>query len=211
MTGDIVQFELTDQDRQLMDSLQATTTSSKAADDDFGDVIVKKPWGYEYLAFDNGEVAIWMLQIARKRATSKHCHPNKHTSLVVISGDVVCSGIDRSCSLSDLQGVEIHKGAFHSTETVSELSIFPSCESGAWVLEIESPVDKGDLVRAADDYGRQGKAYEGKSEMVPYSSEWLQLEAPARARPSPLSAMVVTFTYSTATSTGHSLLVTRAS
>lgn len=182
MTGDIVQFELTDEDRRLMASLPIADDAATPSDDDFDDVIVKKPWGYEYLAFDNGEVAIWMLQIARKRRTSKHCHPNKHTSLVVISGDVVCSGIDRSCSLSDLQGVEIHKGAFHSTETACELSIYPSCESGSWVLEIESPVDKNDLVRAADSYGRQGKSYEGKSEMVPYSSEWLQLQAPEQGK-----------------------------
>jgi len=178
MPAEIIQFEFTDRDQQLLDALDGADSSPKPVNDDYGDVIVKKPWGYEYRVFDNGQVAIWMLQIARKRKTSKHCHPNKHTSLVVVSGDVVCSGLDEACELSDLQAVEIHKGAFHITETVSELSIYPPCESGSWVLEIESPVDKGDLVRAADSYGRQGKSYEGKSEMVPYSSEWLQLEEP---------------------------------
>ena len=36
---------------------------------DYRNVIVKKPWGYEYLVFENEHVAIWMLQIVRKRRT----------------------------------------------------------------------------------------------------------------------------------------------
>jgi len=36
---------------------------------DYSNVIVKKPWGYEYLVFKNDFVAIWMLQIVRKRKT----------------------------------------------------------------------------------------------------------------------------------------------
>ena len=34
---------------------------------DYSKVIVKKPWGYEYLVFENEFVAIWMLHIVRKR------------------------------------------------------------------------------------------------------------------------------------------------
>ena len=49
---------------------------------DYSKVIVKKPWGYEYLVFENEFVAIWMLHIVRKRKTSMHCHPQKRTSLI---------------------------------------------------------------------------------------------------------------------------------
>ena len=34
---------------------------------DYSNVIVTKPWGYEYLVFENEFVAIWMLHIVRKR------------------------------------------------------------------------------------------------------------------------------------------------
>ena len=44
---------------------------------DYSNVIVKKPWGYEYLVFKNDWVAIWLLHIVRKRKTSMHFHPNK--------------------------------------------------------------------------------------------------------------------------------------
>ena len=47
---------------------------------DYSKVIVKKPWGYEYLVFENEFVAIWMLHIVRKRKTSMHCHQKKRTS-----------------------------------------------------------------------------------------------------------------------------------
>lgn len=43
----------------------------------YHNAIVKKPWGYEYLAFENEFVAIWILHIVPKRKTSMHCHPRK--------------------------------------------------------------------------------------------------------------------------------------
>ena len=60
----------------------------------YSDVIVKKPWGYEYLIFENDFVAIWMLQIIRKRRTSMHCHPNKKTGLVLLSGNATTCNLE---------------------------------------------------------------------------------------------------------------------
>ena len=34
-------------------------------DKDYSGVVVNKPWGYEYLMFQNHEVAIWMLYIKK--------------------------------------------------------------------------------------------------------------------------------------------------
>jgi hypothetical protein len=44
---------------------------------DYSQFIVTKPWGYEFLVFENEQVAIWMLHLVRHRKTSVHCHPNK--------------------------------------------------------------------------------------------------------------------------------------
>lgn len=112
---------------------------------DYSGIIVKKPWGYEYLAFQNETMAVWMLHIVRKRGTSMHCHPRKQTKLILLSGNAKFSWIPvskffmetkRLCSLDT---VEIEPGEYHSTEADSSLTIDPISEDGIWVMEIESP------------------------------------------------------------------------
>ncbi|MBP8909972.1 MAG: thiamine pyrophosphate-binding protein [Phycisphaerae bacterium] len=144
----------------------------------YEDVIVKKPWGYEYLVFENEHVAIWMLQIVRKRRTSMHCHPRKRTGLILLSGDAKLHHLEGSISLSRMGVVNIEAGAFHSTEAASDLPIEPVSENGIWVMEIESPPLKEDLCRMSDAYGRAGATYEGFDHMVPHPTEILSLREP---------------------------------
>jgi len=147
---------------------------------DFDNVIVKKPWGYEYLVFQNESVAIWMLHIARKRKTSMHSHAKKNTSLVLLSGSTVCSHLDGEIKLGPLDAALIQKGAFHSTEASSTVSIQPQSEDGVWVMEIESPPSKTDLIRIKDEYGREKTSYEGEEHMVFEPAECLKLQTPAK-------------------------------
>lgn len=144
----------------------------------YEDVIVKKPWGYEYLVFENEHVAIWMLQIVRKRKTSMHCHPRKRTGLILLSGDARFHHLEGSISLGRMGVVNIDAGAFHSTEAASVLPIDPVSENGIWVMEIESPPLKEDLCRMSDAYGRAGATYEGADHMVPHPTELLRLQEP---------------------------------
>ncbi|MEN6576880.1 MAG: thiamine pyrophosphate-binding protein [Phycisphaerales bacterium] len=141
----------------------------------YEDVIVKKPWGYEYLVFENDHVAIWMLQIVRKRKTSMHCHPRKRTGLILLSGDAEFHHLDGSIPLGRLSAVNIDAGTFHSTEAASSLPIDPISENGIWVMEIESPPLKEDLCRMSDTYGRAGATYEGADHMIPQPREILRL------------------------------------
>ena len=113
---------------------------------------IEKPWGYEYLIFSNDEIAVWILYLKPGTQTSMHCHPSKKTSLVVLEGKVNCSTITERLDRSAGQGLLIDKGAFHQTTTISE--------TGAFVMEIETPVNKRDLVRLKDKYGREGQGYE---------------------------------------------------
>jgi acetolactate synthase I/II/III large subunit len=133
---------------------------------DYSRVIVKKPWGYEYMVFENEFVAIWMLHIVRKRKTSMHSHPQKRTSLIVLAGNATCYHLEGEERLNPIDGILIEEGVFHLTEASSELPIDPQSENGIWVMEIESPPNKADLIRMKDEYGRSGKAYEGKENMV---------------------------------------------
>lgn len=134
---------------------------------DYNNFIVKKPWGYEYLAFENEHIAIWILHISRTKKTSTHAHPNKSTALMLLHGETVkVSSLENEYLLKESDCVMISPSAFHCTETISAIKNQPFSENGVWVMEIESPVDKSDLVRLQDEYGRAGSAYEGKSKMV---------------------------------------------
>ena len=145
---------------------------------DYGKVIVKKPWGYEYLSFENEHVAIWILHIVRKRKTSMHCHPRKKTGLILLSGQAACRDLRGEHHLNRMDAVNIDAGAFHSTEAFSPADLNPVSENGIWVMEIESPPFKKDLCRLNDAYGRAGKSYEGSRDMVFEPQPTLTLASP---------------------------------
>ena len=130
--------------------------------------IVKKPWGYEYLAYENENVGLWFLYIAHNQSTSMHCHPKKTTGLVVLDGEAEVSFLADKRQLQSLDKVMIRRGLFHSTKATSE--------QGALIFEIETPVDKQDLVRLNDQYGRVAKPYEDDTfeELKDEKCLWIQ-------------------------------------
>jgi quercetin dioxygenase-like cupin family protein len=120
------------------------------------DHAVKKPWGREYLAYHNEEVAIWVLEIMKDAATSLHCHPSKNTALIVLRGEVELSLIRGAPKrFTSLDKINIFRGRFHRTRAVSD---------GVVLLEVEAPDDKHDLVRLEDDYFRLGIPIEEATE-----------------------------------------------
>ena len=142
----------TKRDREICENLRVNPQDIQDDHYDYSKVVVKKPWGYEYLIFENESVAVWVLYLKNDALTSMHCHPCKKTSLIVLQGKVVCSSLTNNFERSVGEGLLIDKGAFHQTRSASE--------SGAFIMEIESPVNKRDLVRLKDEYGREGKGYE---------------------------------------------------
>ena len=130
-------------------------------------VIVQKPWGYEYLAYENEQVALWVLHIKKGHSTSMHCHPNKTTGLIVVSGSVEMKFIADSKRLDAPAKQMIRRGLFHQTCALSDDVI---------VFEIETPVDKNDLVRLVDTYGRARQGYENSDFELPKTEECLWLD-----------------------------------
>ena len=119
-------------------------------DDAFSDylgVIVDKPWGYEYLMFQNELVGVWYLHIRQGERTSMHCHPRKKTSLILLEGEGELSFLNDTMKLKPLSRTIIRPGLFHSTQAFSP--------KGIAMIEIETPPDKGNLVRLEDEYGRE--------------------------------------------------------
>lgn len=133
--------------------------------------IVKKPWGYEYLVYENEKVALWCLNIDKDQRTSMHCHPNKTTGLMVLSGLAEVSFLSDKLLVPSSEKVMIRKGLFHSTRAVNEnLQLF----------EIETPVDKHDLVRLEDNYGRTGQPYEDSTKEEPKLSKCVWIVDPEK-------------------------------
>jgi mannose-6-phosphate isomerase-like protein (cupin superfamily) len=130
--------------------------------------VVKKPWGYEYLAYKNEHAAVWFLYIKYNHATSLHCHPNKTTGLILLDGQAETSFLNNTNKLNPTNKVMIRKGLFHSTKATNE--------RGAWIFEIETPVDKQDLVRFKDSYGREGKPYEDETFEIPKAEDCLWIK-----------------------------------
>jgi len=124
----------------------------KGREVNFDNIIVTKPWGSEYLCYRNNDVAIWLLEITNGHKTSMHCHPMKNTGFVVLEGHAELSFLRNSIPLNGLDKIHICKSRFHSTAAITDCKI----------LEIETPEDKYDLVRLDDEYGREGKSYEGE-------------------------------------------------
>jgi len=131
--------------------------------------IVKKPWGYEYLAYENDDVGLWFLNIKKDQSTSMHCHPTKTTGLVILDGIAELSFLNDKRIIQGLDKVMIRRGLFHQTKALSDEVL---------LLEIETPKDKHDLVRLSDKYGRQSKPYEDDSFEYPKQSDCLWIEEP---------------------------------
>src|SRR3990167_8164257 len=119
----------------------------------YKDVIVIKPWGYEYVFYENEFVAVWCLHINKGEATSLHCHPNKKTGLILLSGEAELSFLNDTVPMKPLSRHILRPGLFHSTKAISD---------GVILLEIETPPNKEDIVRFDDKYGRKFKPIESK-------------------------------------------------
>jgi len=130
--------------------------------------IVQKPWGYEYLVYENSNVALWFLFISHNQQTSFHAHPNKTTGLIILDGKAKITFFDNEIQAAKLEKVSIRKGFFHSTKSTSQ--------NGTFLFEIETPNDKLDLVRLRDNYGREGKPYEDSSYEFPKKNDCLSIE-----------------------------------
>ena len=136
--------------------------------------IVYKPWGYEYVIYrDSNRLAITYVKINSGHKTSLHCHPQKKTGFIILDGKALVQiGIYK-------KNVQYHKsvsrlvlrpGLFHSIKAVSK--------HGVSALEFETPFKKNDLVRFEDEYGREGKHYEGKKFTKKLNSNFVKFKKP---------------------------------
>lgn len=122
----------------------------------YDNFIIKKPWGKEYVIYRNKkEIAVTILFIKYKKSTSLHCHPKKKTGFVLLDGKAkIQLGLYNSGQkvFNRHSKLMIRNGLFHKTSSLSK--------EGLIALEFETPVDKNDLVRFSDSFGRKKLPYE---------------------------------------------------
>ena len=118
--------------------------------------IVNKPWGEEYNIFRNKKkIAITYLKIKKGKSTSLHCHPNKKTGFLILSGIAkVQLGIYKKNTFTykPMSILVLRAGLFHKIRSSNKHDLY--------ALEVENPYLKKDLIRMEDNYGRKGKNYE---------------------------------------------------
>ena len=124
---------------------------------------VIKPWGSEYKIYSNSISSTKLLRLDHNKSTSLHCHPIKKTGLVLIKGEVeVDLGFYNTKKLFPISKLMIRPGLFHCTKNLNKQT--------ATILEIETPINKDDMVRFKDNYGRENKPYENTKHMVKLDS-----------------------------------------
>ena len=144
----ITNFELTNKDIKTLKEKKINPYKNI----DYSKLVVRKPWGYEYLIYQSKDVAVWILYIKKNQLTSMHAHPQKKTALIVLDGEVICRSFNKTSKKKTGDAVIIDRKVFHQTSNNSN--------KDSIIMEIETPNNKGDLVRLVDRYGRANQGYE---------------------------------------------------
>ena len=114
---------------------------------DYSKFVIKKPWGYEHLIFQNKNISIWILCLKSKKHTSLHAHKLKQTYLIPITNKIKLNTFEKLFNLKKKRPLLIHKNVFHQ-------SFNPGLKS-EFMMEIELPNLKNDIIRFHDYYGRK--------------------------------------------------------
>lgn len=146
----------------------------KKKDSLYDNRLVNKPWGNEYVVYRNkNNLCVTLLKINYNQSTSLHCHPQKKSGFILLNGKALFQlGLwkKRSEVHTSPSKRMIARGLFHSIKSLSK--------EGLLALEFETPVNKKDLVRFKDNYGRSNKAYEGKKFTQSINSNYIKFKTP---------------------------------
>ena len=116
-----------------------------------------KPWGKEYLAYQNEKIGIWVLHVNKDQETSLHCHFKKDTILFPISGCFKINLYDKFKILNLFDCLYIPRNTFHGIHSYTNDGILMEIE--IYTEDIEY-TDKNDLLRIKDIYNRDKNRYE---------------------------------------------------
>jgi mannose-6-phosphate isomerase-like protein (cupin superfamily) len=138
--------------------------------------VIDKPWGKEYLAYQNKDIGIWILHIKKDQETSLHCHFKKDTILIPLYGCFKINLYNTYHILHLLESLYIPKSTFHGIHSYVEDAILMEIEV---YTEHIRYTDKNDLLRIKDIYIRDKNNYETSiTERVPNENEIMAFNIP---------------------------------
>jgi len=126
-----------------------------------------KPWGYEYMAYQNKDVGVWILHVNQDHQTSVHCHFHKDTVLCVLTGTFRIELYDGFKILNEGDICYIPACMFHGifayspNAVVLEVEIYHKYRDPDGAILAHS--DKNDLLRLRDIYTRDKNTYSGSA------------------------------------------------
>ncbi len=156
---------------------------------------VPKPWGREYLCWSSNSTAIWALELDSNKSTSFHCHCRKNTGLIVLNGEVCVELLSAKFNLGSMEKINIFQRRFHKSTSLSQ--------KGSVMLEVESPVEKEDLVRWSDSHGRNHSRYESERHLFKGSEKFLNFNE-CKVNQSPIKMYDLEFLITDAQNTSFS-------
>jgi D-beta-D-heptose 7-phosphate kinase/D-beta-D-heptose 1-phosphate adenosyltransferase len=135
-----------------------------------------KPWGKEYLAFQNKQIGIWILIVNKDQETSLHCHFKKDTILMPISGSFKINLFNSYLQLGLFEPIYVPRNTFHGIHSYLDNSILMEIEIYTENIEY---TDKNDLLRIKDIYNRDKDKYETSvTERIPLEGETMLFKSP---------------------------------
>src|ERR1035437_4732608 len=127
---------------------QTPSAASSANPPDYHSNAVAKPWGYEYLVYEDAVVSIWFVNMRAGLGTSLHSHPSTATTLICCQGVALVQTLGQDYKLQPNDGLTIEPGAFHALCALGDID----------VMEALYPPDRDDLVRMLDFHGKPAQA-----------------------------------------------------
>lgn len=126
-----------------------------------------KPWGYEYMAFQNKELGVWILNINQGQQTSVHCHFHKDTVLCVLTGTFRIELYEGFIILNEGDFCYIPACMFHGIFAYSPNAVLLEVEVYHKYTDPDGAIlehsDKNDLLRLRDVYTRDKNTYIGSA------------------------------------------------
>ena len=138
---------------------------------------VIKPWGSEYVIYqDKEKIGLTLLKIKPNKETSLHCHSEKKTGFIILNSKAkVQIGIYKKNTFDygPNSRLVFRPGLFHKLKN-------PSKKKNLYILELETPYKKIDVIRFQDKYGRKAKPYEGINSLKKINRNQLIFKKPKK-------------------------------
>lgn len=145
----------TEEERICLNSAIRERENSKKID--YHNKVNEKPWGKEYLAYQNAKIGIWILHVNRDQETSLHCHFKKDTVLMPLFGCFKINLFNSFRILNLFDCLYIPQNTFHGLHSYTDNGIIMEIEI---YTEKVTYTDKNDLLRIKDIYNRDKNSYE---------------------------------------------------